>query len=61
MEIYLDHPHNGARVVYSPVAAAELEKTGWVIRKPKAEPIVEPVAEPVEAVEAPKAKKRGAK
>jgi hypothetical protein len=51
MEIYLDHPYNGARVVYSMGEANELFKTGWVLRDPQpgqkkaVEPVVEPVVE----------------
>lgn len=32
MEIYLDHPYNGATVVYNPADADRLVKQGWVIR-----------------------------
>lgn len=46
MEIFMDHPHNGARVAYSLAEAATWEAKGWKIRQDEAAPVLEQAPEP---------------
>lgn len=58
MEIYLDHPHNGATVAYSAAEAAQYEAKGWKIRKPQPGEVAEAVAKTFDSPE-PTTKRKG--
>jgi hypothetical protein len=53
MELYLDHPEHGARVVYSHDEASSLAAAGWKVRNPQPgqKPIPEPKIERVVGVD----------
>lgn len=61
MEIFMDHPHNGAKVVYSAAEAAGWEAKGWKIRAETVEAGPEKDTEQAPEPEAPKKPGRKAK